>query len=228
MFDAQATVTLDTATIARVVAFSDRIHAANRKRRRRHAQGFRPRGKESIEKRRSGYYGEAAFAQWMGVPWRPHDSDSWLNGYLGADVAGYEVRTSTLVTARLIITPRDPDVGVFVLVIDRLPRFDICGLFPALEAKTHSEWWEVHRENGGGWYVPRSALRRIEQGKALARNPLELARPILEAVDQHRKAIDEVVSTDWRAVLRAKGIEPPPSNYTAETILPEPKRGDVE
>lgn len=235
----QATVKLDAAELARVKAFSERIHAANRRRGRRHAQGWKPKGREAVNARYLGYCAEFAFAKFLGVEWHDFgiDADHWR---ARPDVGGYDVKSTDLVFGRLIVTPRDDDERRCVLVICRDPFFDVCGYYRAGDAK-RPEWWSVERAKGGAWYVPRDQMRdvpvfippadpsavvdaAVEAHKTVIRSILDDARAFDEAQSKalERSIVERIESLgpvergDWRAVLRAKGIEPPEANRDDE------------
>lgn len=224
MHDVQATVRLTDDEFARVKAFSDRIHAANRRRRRRHRQGWKPRGKEAVDARVSGYCAEFAFAKFLGVEWHAFgvDADHFRER---PDVGGYDVKSTDLITGRLIVTPHDADdrVCVLVIAVDRL-RYDIVGCFRAGDAK-RDEWFELHRESGGAWYVPRDLMKPVLMPRSTIDDHRDELRRSLggihpddedrdaERLDndlaRHIESLGPVERGDWRAVLRAQGIPEP-------------------
>lgn len=158
--DIQGSVTLTGDEIQRVVAFAQERHQENQQRRRaRHTQGWRPRGKQAIHLRTMGYLGEFAFAKWLGIPWRSDNRDHFREA---PDVGGWDVKTTDNRHHRLIVTPQDALDRRCVLVIDQRPEFHIVGWFRAGDAR-RSEWWERHREGGGAWYVPRGMMRLIDR-----------------------------------------------------------------
>ena len=71
----QIRVSLQPDTIARIVEHSRRIEKLNKKKRRRNAMGYMPKGETSLINRTLGYMAEAAFARFLGQPWSP--ADDW-------------------------------------------------------------------------------------------------------------------------------------------------------
>jgi hypothetical protein len=167
-------VTLSDEVLAQVMVFAARIEEANRKRKRKNKQGMTAKGKESLAKRMMGYAGEAALAQYLGLP-PARMSDDWRER---PDVLCFDCITTDKAHGALIVTPRDRLDMMKVLVIDRSPVFHICGWYltgdARLEAqRSHSEWWRTEREHGGAWYIPAAFLRPLhdeEAQRALARH----------------------------------------------------------
>jgi hypothetical protein len=229
-------VTLSDEVLAQVMVFAARIEEANRKRKRKNKQGMTAKGKESLAKRMMGYAGEAALAQYLGLP-PVRMADEWRER---PDVLCFDVLTTDKAHGSLIVTPRDRLDMMKVLVIDRAPVFHICGWYltgdARLEAqRSHSEWWRTEREHGGAWYVPQAFLRSLsdeEAQRALARHyrqwdgtkyvdqshhyhkgALDIARTGLASYDDAHRAIVDAAQyeepTDWREVLLRAGVEPP-------------------
>lgn len=72
------------------------------------------------------------------------------------DVAGYQVRTTTLPGGCLIVKPSDPDAAVFVLVVGPEPAYRIAGWMVGGDAKV-PRWWRADVAFPA-WFVPQSAL----------------------------------------------------------------------
>lgn len=160
-------VTLDDAVLARVRAFAERIEEANRKNKRRNAQGMTAKGKESLATRVMGLSGEAALAVYLGLePVRI--ADEWRHR---PDVLCFDCMTTDKAHGALIIQPRDRLDMMKVLVVDRSPVFHLCGWYGAGDARLeaerrHSEWWRTERERGGAWYTPQEFLRPLHDDEA--------------------------------------------------------------
>jgi hypothetical protein len=148
-------VTLSDEVLAQVMVFATRIEEANRKRKRKNKQGLTAKGKESLAKRMMGYAGEAALAQYLGLP-PVRMADEWRER---PDVLCFDVLTTDKAHGSLIVTPRDRLDMMKVLVIDRAPGFPPCGWDltggARLEApRSHSEWGRAGREVGGPPVMP--------------------------------------------------------------------------
>ena len=236
MHDVQASIRLTDDELARMKRFSDRIHRANRRRQRRHRQGWKPRGREAVDARYLGYCAQRAFANFLGVKWPDFDVDAY-HFRKRPDVGGYDVKSTTLVTGRLIVTPLDDDDRMCVLVICREPEFDIVGYYNAGNAK-RPEWWSIERDGGGAWYVPRDLMLPVPARECTpsrltvdvsvdtssVRSHIEAVTKILDdarafddaeadrldqAIARKIESVGPVERGDWRAVLRAAGVEPP-------------------
>lgn len=236
--DHTVSVTLDDAVLAATAAFADQIERANVRRKRKNKQGLTATGKESLALRIRGLSGEAALAQYLGVP-PVRMADEWRHR---PDVLCFDCLTTDKAHGALIITPRDRLDMMKVLVIDRSPVFHICGWYRASDARLeaerrHSEWWRTEREDGGAWYIPQAYLRSLSDEEAqreLARHYRQWTgtryvnlRPIIEMhtfVEQSitnaampvagqgyvpDAAVHDADTTDWREVLRRAGAAPP-------------------
>jgi hypothetical protein len=211
----QAKVTLTDDELARMTRFADRIHDANRKRRRRHLQGWKPKGREAVLARENGYCAELAFAKFLGVEWREFgvEADHFRRR---PDVAGYDVKSTDLFTGRLIVTPHDDPDAKCVLVVCNPPDFYVVGWFRAGDAH-RSEWYDEYRKDGGAWYVPRSQMKPVPPYVPVEHVEHGSSDDVLAVVDdEYDRLVAErlgdtgpVARGDWRAVLRAQGIEPP-------------------
>lgn len=111
-----------------------------------------------------GALGEMAAAKALNVHW-----SGSVNTFKGADIGQrIQVRTRPLDTERtrydLIVRDADKDSDIFVLVQGEADVFYVHGYIVGADAK-RDEW----RQNYGGhqesWFVPRSALRPIEELK---------------------------------------------------------------
>lgn len=169
---------------------------------RKQSQGNTYSTEESLARRSSGYLGEAALSLYLGLS--PVKSGDHFNR---PDVGGYGVRTTKRLDGCLIILPKDPLWAVQVLVIDECPWFHIAGCYRVDEARRHAEWWKEPRPGGGAWFVPQDVL--------LAVNSADDVRPIDERAV---KTLAEF-SHDWRAQLRAAGVEPPKPSPLSKAVV---------
>jgi hypothetical protein len=111
-----------------------------------------------------GAAGELAVAKHLNVFWAPTIGDIESN-----DVGPYQVRTNS--SRRLddmILRPRDKDERAYISVLSFLPEFVLCGWVYGHEGK-QQQWL---REGTFGrppcYFVPRSALRPLEELAAVA------------------------------------------------------------
>lgn len=85
----------------------------------------------AVRNKTIGFAGEAAFAEWIGVPWEPD-----LNGFSKPDVAGYHIRTSRM--ADLLVRPHDVEAnrdGIYVKVRQLEPlHYSVMGWLTPEEA----------------------------------------------------------------------------------------------
>jgi hypothetical protein len=102
-----------------------------------------------------GAIGELVVAKSLGIYWSPsvgaRDSDV-------GDVAGYQVRATTIAGASLVIRDNDRDERPYVLVIGEPPRLTIAGwIYPPSARRV--EW--RRSPNGGppAYFVPAGSLR---------------------------------------------------------------------
>lgn len=72
------------------------------------------------------------------------------------DVAGKQIRSTTHINGRLILHPDDDDNQVFVLAIDRCPKYDFIGEIQAGMGK-RPEFWPGPYDNRPAFFVPRNA-----------------------------------------------------------------------
>lgn len=101
-----------------------------------------------------GVCGEIAFSKFLGIPYSPPAMKS-------VDVKGYEVRTASKESYRLIIRPRDANDKKFVLVVKCGDRaFKVQGWITAGEAKEVGERKNPDKGRGAGpaWFVPAEKL----------------------------------------------------------------------
>jgi hypothetical protein len=139
--------------------YAKHIDEENHRRGRKDAQGY---NRNSLLDRISGYRGEAAVAQVLGLEWKPDDAFQSR-----PDIGGFEVRTTKRPHGRLIIMPKDIDHRDYALVIDCDPRFEVVGHYRASKAKQTPNWWFEFRTNGGAWYIPRDVLEPFPSEKSL-------------------------------------------------------------
>lgn len=114
-----------------------------------------------------GACGELAAARALGLYW------SGAAGVAKLPDVGGSVEVRTAAQGRLILRPDDPDDRRFVLVIGRVPTFDVCGWIYAGDGK-RPEYAKAPNGRPPAWFVPRSRLRPITElriGKRLAPLP---------------------------------------------------------
>ena len=108
-----------------------------------------------------GSAGEMAVAKAFGMYWTGN------MGELGADDVGQlQVRTRSRHSYDLILHRRDPDDRVFILVTGRMPEYLIQGWIMARDGK-RDEFWADPAKGRPAYFVPKSALRNVDELRAL-------------------------------------------------------------
>lgn len=118
-----------------------------------------------------GVLGEAAVADWLGVPYRPqvHEPDTSLG-----DVAGCQVRATSNRHGKLIVRKSDPAGFPYVLALLAPGRpggvaVTLAGWLDGAEAKAE-EWWQPEDRARGfhqaAFFVPRAELNHVETLRA--------------------------------------------------------------
>ena len=108
-----------------------------------------------------GAQAELAFAVMAGLPL--HQWTAYTTGSLAAlpgDVAGYQVRSTTYRTGKLLIHPHDPDDAPVALIINAAPRFTTPGWLPAMAIGKQDQWWPGPNRARPCFAIPQSALLR--------------------------------------------------------------------
>lgn len=106
-----------------------------------------------------GAWGECVVARMVDGYW-PTDNGPDRHS---PDVSGLHVRTGRRPTDRLVLHHRDPDDGVYVLVVVvAVPMFRVAGGIAGADAK-RPEWWRTEGVRHPAYFVPQSALRPIDE-----------------------------------------------------------------
>jgi hypothetical protein len=79
----------------------------------------------------------------------------------GGDVGDVQVRTRSRMDYDLLVRPSDRDRDVFVLVLGKIPTFDVVGWMRGSDAK-NEKWLNAHGNRPPAYFVPRSELSPIE------------------------------------------------------------------
>lgn len=143
---------------AEKLALCDRL--ADQRVGRNLAFGAKPRQGQPMERLRedahTGCEGECAVGEAFGLLWPPNEDD-FQDAH--GDVGEMEVRATTwFERGRLPINQWDPPDRAFVLVRCRRPDYVIVGFWrPRWGLKR--EWFQVHREGGGSFFIPGDILR---------------------------------------------------------------------
>lgn len=105
-----------------------------------------------------GACGELAFAKATGKYW-----NGGVGTYKLGDVGQFQIRTSTLPGARLIVRDNDSYADVFVLVTGKMGHYTIHGYIRGEDAKDNNEW-RTGAGNGRApaWFVPQEALKPLK------------------------------------------------------------------
>lgn len=105
----------------------------------------------------SGALGEFAVAKALNLFWRPG-----INTFKLPDVGALYVRTTGEPNGRLIIRKTDP-AGVYVLVIDHMPRLKVAGWMSKEEAQQKEYETRPDPTRPACWAAPQSKLHSIEE-----------------------------------------------------------------
>lgn len=101
-----------------------------------------------------GAAGELAVAKAYGRFW-----DGSVNTFKrSGDVGQVQVRTRSKDGYDLIVRCDDRDEDRFVLVVGRIPEFEVCGWIRGRDAK-QDRWLKRHGGREAAYFVPRGALR---------------------------------------------------------------------
>jgi len=79
------------------------------------------------------------------------------------DVGPYEVRATKYQNGHLVISEKDPDDQLVVLVICNPPEFNLVGYMKAKDAK-HPKY-HITNDRGWCWMVPQGKLERFDEDK---------------------------------------------------------------
>jgi hypothetical protein len=140
------------AGLAGVLRSVESIHHGFRGQKR--AEGYEMLWQRDIE----GALGELAFAKAMDRHWTGNER------LKARDVGEWEVRTSSLPLASLIIRSHDRDEQKFALVVGSDATYTVCGWFLAGEAKDHKEWlYDPGHRKAPAWWVPQSELHSMKE-----------------------------------------------------------------
>lgn len=122
------------------------------------AHGFNEEDRNAPD--RVGAACELAFSDLFKIPWTPLTYGLPDLKTIKSDVGGYHVRGTALPAGKLLLHKDDPDDGIFYLVIDRSPEFDVIGWIRAGDGKVE-DYWETF--TGRPCYmVPWRALVPVE------------------------------------------------------------------
>lgn len=114
------------------------------------------RGDLGFDRHVQGELGALAVAKELGLDYAPVIGE--LDTYTG-DLAGLQVKTTTIGSGSLIVRPHDPEEFPYVFAVIALPDVHVRGWMLGSEAKAPAYW----REAGGGihraaYFVPQQAL----------------------------------------------------------------------
>ena len=101
---------------------------------------------------------EMAFAKWMNVYYEPT-----VNTFKAPDVGVLQIRSTRHEHGKLIIRSKDVKDEAFVLVVNRVPEFDIVGWIQGSDAKQDKYLYDPNNINSPAWFVPQDALRPMEE-----------------------------------------------------------------
>ena len=93
---------------------------------KKHGQDKEMAYRDDIE----GACGERAVAKYLEVPWNPD-----INAFKNPDVSGYQVRTTTWHSGKLLLRPGDPSEHIYILVTGEFPTYVIRGWLTGAQAK---------------------------------------------------------------------------------------------
>lgn len=88
---------------------------------------------------------------------------SAITGLGDSDVGPYEVRATSYQNGKLVVSEKDPDHKLVVLVICNPPEFNIVGFIEARKAK-HPDY-HFSNERGWCWMVPQGHLELFDEDK---------------------------------------------------------------
>lgn len=152
-------ITLTTADITHAAAIALARDRSARKRRRKNTHGAE--WSDSLDWHRIGAYGEVALALLTGHAINQECVEK-INHRL-PDVGPYDVRTSPLPFARLILHPKDPDYRVFILALTcDFPTIRFAGWIWSHHAKKQEFWLEPKPSRPAYW-IPQSKLRPLSE-----------------------------------------------------------------
>lgn len=153
------TLTEDEVAYARLVGLKRQTW--NEERRHKDAYGLDP--DQALAVNVMGAGAELAVARHYGITWHAVVEDPWS---LRGDVGAFEVR-SVKATGHgcLILHPKDQATKAdrpFILVVIDGNRYELAGWYRP-DMGVDQRWWEVRRAGGGCYYVPRIALRPMDE-----------------------------------------------------------------
>lgn len=102
---------------------------------------------------------EMAFAKLAHVYWSYSVNSFRREG----DVGRIQIRHTERENGSLIIRPKDADTGLFVLVVGKIPSFNIVGAITAKKAKANPEWQKDYNNRDSAFFVPQESLVPIEK-----------------------------------------------------------------
>lgn len=108
-----------------------------------------------------GAFGEVGAAKLLDKFWSPADAATMFNG----DVGPFEVKAVQFdpdEERRLIVQPKNDGDRRYILAVVKLPVISLVGWIYGDDAK-RPEWFKTYREGGGAYYVPREALRGMDE-----------------------------------------------------------------
>lgn len=105
-----------------------------------------------------GAAGEMAVAKALGIYW-----PCAVNTFKMPDVGRLQVRTRSDKKYDLIVRHCDSPHEVFVLVIGRVPTFEVVGWIKGVDAQ-RDEWLQDYGGRPPAWFVPQKALVSIDGG----------------------------------------------------------------
>ena len=98
---------------------------------------------------------EIAFAKWLGIQGFTPTVDTFKGE---ADVGSkYEIKWTSWVDGNLILTERDREQDIAVLVTGHAPNVYLCGWVPISMARRHKQ-----RRSDGSWWIGQSDLHPME------------------------------------------------------------------
>ena len=119
-------------------------------------------GRYAIGQHIDGARAELAFLRMIGADlaqWAAYTNTSRSLAAIGADVAGWEVRSTRHRDGHLLVHPRDVPGTRMALVTTNGVLYRAPGWIMAEDGR-RPEWWrELSRADGACWCVPQSALR---------------------------------------------------------------------
>ena len=107
----------------------------------------------------------------------------WFDGTDGkTDVGPHQVRHTPLPDGRLMLHPEDKDDEAFILVIGRVPAFDLIGWCFGHEGKRQDYWEDPTHDDRAAFFVPRKVLHRMDELSRAAQSEemMQFARETLK------------------------------------------------